>query len=144
MHLAVVRDGTPLILRERAGDYVRSLFAEASGFDGDPADLGAQPYSDCSRDACVAVLRRGAAEWRLLATRSAYRIDWQAITAACAAADVVVSSRRLPRGCKPRWLKLDRTALKRTGGLSIYLGSSPPVDTVADRIGEHPWAETQR
>jgi competence protein ComEC len=36
-HLAVVSsDGTPLILRERAGDYVRGLLAEASGFDGDP------------------------------------------------------------------------------------------------------------
>ncbi len=30
-HLAVVDNGTPLILRDRAGDYVRSLFAEARG-----------------------------------------------------------------------------------------------------------------
>ena len=76
------------------------------------------------RDACVAVIRRGKAQWRLLATRSSYRIDWAVLTAACASADIVVSDRRLPRGCEPRWLKLDAKALARTGGLAIYLGNS--------------------
>jgi competence protein ComEC len=38
-HLALIDHGTPLLLRERAGDYVRSLMAEASGFDGDPEVL---------------------------------------------------------------------------------------------------------
>ena len=118
----VVRDGTPLILRERAGDYVRALFAEASGFDGDPGDLGSRPYSACTKDACVALIRKGPVEWRLLATRSATQIDWTTLTRACADADIVVSSRRLPRGCTPRWLKLDRSALASTGGLAIYLG----------------------
>jgi competence protein ComEC len=143
-HLAVVDDRTPRILRERAGDYVRELIAEASGFDGDPRELGARPFSACSRDSCVALLRRDAREWRLLATRSAAKIDWTAITAACAEADIVVSDRRLPRGCVPRWLKLDAAALRRTGGLAIYLGERPRVDTVADRVGAHPWAQTAR
>jgi len=141
-HLAVVEKGTPLILRDRAGDYVRSLFAEASGFDGDPDILDGQRASDCSHDACVALLRKGGAEWRLLATRSAQRIDWDTITAACGAADIVVSDRRLPRGCTPRWLKLDSQALRRTGGLAIYLGSKPRIDSVADQVGAHPWAQT--
>jgi competence protein ComEC len=102
-HLAVVsHDRLPLLLRDRAGDYVRDLFAEASGFDGDPAELGWRPFSACTRDACVALLRKGEAEWRLLATRSATRIDWTTITRACANADIVVSDRRLPRGCVPR------------------------------------------
>ena len=140
-HLAVVSDdGVPRLLRDRAGDYVRELFAEASGFDGDPAELGWRPYSACTRDACVARLRKGEAEWSLLATRSATRIDWNTIIRACAAADVVVSDRRLPRGCVPRWLKLDREALSRTGGLAIYLGSEPRIDTVVERVGAHPWA----
>ena len=138
-HLAVVEHGTPLILRDRAGDYVRSLFAEASGFDGDPDLLDGQPTSDCTHDACVALLRKGSAEWHLLATRSATRIDWATVTAACAAADITVSDRRLPRGCRPRWLKLDREALGRTGGVAIYLGREPRVDSVADRVGAHPW-----
>jgi competence protein ComEC len=141
MHLAVVRDGTPLILRERTGDYVRALFAEASGYDGDPGDLGSRPYSACSKDACVALIPKGAAQWRLLATRSATQIDWDTLTRACADADIAVSSRRLPRGCSPRWLKLDRIALASTGGLAIYLGNDPWIDSVSDRVGEHPWAQ---
>jgi len=140
-HLAVVKDGTPMILRDRAGDYVRSLLAEASGFDGDPDILEGQPASDCSRDACAAFLRKNDSEWRLLATRSSTRIDWEAITTACASADIIVSDRRLPRSCAPRWLKLDATGLRQTGGLAVYLGSSPKVDTVTDRVGDHPWAE---
>jgi len=65
-----------------------------------------------------------------------------AIAGACSSADIAVSDRRLPRGCNPRWLKLDREALGRTGGVAIYLGDKPRVDTVADRTGAHPWAET--
>jgi len=144
-HLAVVgADGTPLILRDRAGDYVRDLLAEASGFDGDPAELGSKPFSDCSNDACVAVVDEEGAQWRILATRSAYRIDWDQLTRACSEADIVVSDRRLPRGCEPRWLRLDPETLSRSGGLAIHLSNEPRVDTVADRVGHHPWAEIAR
>jgi competence protein ComEC len=140
-HLAVVgRDGTPLLLRDRAGDYVRGVLSEASGFDGDPPALDTSPYTRCSRDSCVALMKKGRREWRLLATRSSTRIEWTTITRACAETDIVVSDRRLPRGCTPRWLKLDRAALSRTGGVSIYLDDEPRVETVAERIGHHPWA----
>ena len=141
MHLAVVDQGTPLILRDRAGDYVRSLLAEASGYDGDPPDLASRPFTACSADSCVARMVRGGQEWRLLATRSATNIDWATITRACAQADIVVSARRLPRGCTPRWLKLDRSALAQTGGMAIYLGQTPRIDSVADRTGDHPWSQ---
>jgi competence protein ComEC len=63
---------------------------------------------------------------------------------ACAAADLVVSDRRLPPGCSPRWLKADRTLLARSGGLAIRFGEPPRVDTVADRVGRHPWAGAVR
>ena len=106
-----------------------------------PGDLASRPYSACSNDACVALVSKGAQQWRLLATRSRNQIDWATLTRACAAADIAVSDRRLPRGCKPRWLKLDAAALRRTGGMAIYLGDHPRVDTVADRVGSHPWAE---
>ena len=140
-HLAIVGDdGVPHLLREGAGDYMRDLFSEASAFDGDPAALGAQRNSACTRDSCVTILRRGATDWRLLATRSAARIDWAELTEACAKADIVVSSRRLPRGCTPRWLKLDRSGLEQTGGVALYLGDLPRSETVSDRVGRHPWA----
>jgi competence protein ComEC len=102
--------------------------------------LGSTPFSDCSKDACVAAIDKGGSRWRLLATRSAYRIDWDSFTGACAEADIVVSDRRLPRDCAARWLRLDPQVLSRTGGLAIYLSSEPRVDTVADRVGRHPWA----
>ena len=139
-HLVVLgSDGTPLLLRERAGDYMRDLFAEASGFDGAPDELAAAPFSRCSHDSCVAAIRKGNSEWRLLATRSPARIAWADITASCGTSDIVVSDRRLPRGCSPRWLKLDRATLERSGGVAIYLGDTPRVVTVAERIGSHPW-----
>ena len=138
-HLAVVDGSIPSILRDRTGDYVRSLIAEASGYEGDPALLASRPYSACSRDACVALVRAGSGDWRLLATRSSTLIDWTAFTRACADADIVVSDRRLPRGCTPRWLKLDASALRRSGGVAIYLSDEPRIDTVAARLGAHPW-----
>ena len=138
------RGGVPLVLRERAGDYIRDLLSEASGFGGEAEDLGSRPYSACSKDACVAVIRKDEGVWHLLATRSGTRIDWTTLTAACSNADIAVSDRRLPRGCSPRWLKLDRETLSRTGGLAIYLGDQPIVRTVAERTGQHPWAAEQR
>ncbi|MEO7634440.1 MAG: ComEC/Rec2 family competence protein, partial [Sphingomicrobium sp.] len=140
-HVAVIRDGRPQMLRERTGDYVRSLLGEAAGYDGEPLLLGSERFSTCSRDSCVAAFggHRGKS-WRLLATRSSQRIDWQRLVAACADADIAVSDRWLPDGCKPRWLKLDRAELARTGGVAIYAGDQPRIATVAERVGAHPWA----
>jgi len=120
---------------------MRSLFAEASGFSGDPPNLGEEPSSLCSHDSCTAAIRKGEVEWRLFATRSATLIDWAITTNACAQADIVVSDRRLPHACTPRWLKLDRAALAQTGGVAIYLRANPYVKTVAERVAGHPWAE---
>jgi competence protein ComEC len=140
-HLAVVdADGTPLLLRERSGDFIRQVVAQASGFDDDPQDLASRPFTSCSRDSCVAAIDRGGRRWHILATRSSQSIEWQPLVRACAQADIVVSERWLPRGCTPRWLKLDRDTLGRTGGVAIYLAPEPWVATVAGRVGQHPWA----
>ena len=139
-HLALVgADGRPAMLREKSGDFVLSLISENSGFDGDPLALSDMPGADCSRDSCIADIERGGRAWRVLATRSGQKLDWGPLTATCASADIVVSERWLPRGCHPRWLKLDRDALEATGGVAIYLKDSPRVATVAERVGGHPW-----
>jgi len=144
-HLAVVaQDGRPLILRDRTGDFMRELVAESSGFDGEPEELDRAAFAACSRDACVANLRRGGRSWRLLATRSPAWLEWDDLVRACAEADIAVSDRRLPRGCVPRWLTLDRHSLGRTGGIAIYLGDEPRVETVAERVGQHPWARSAK
>ena len=123
---ALVRDdGVPVLLRSRSGDFVRDLMSEASAYDGDPLHLEEQKFARCSRDACVADIMQGKHAWRLLAIRSRNRIDWTTLTRACADADIVVADRWLPRGCTPRWLKLDRPALERSGGVAIHLEDVP-------------------
>jgi competence protein ComEC len=140
MHLAVVSEGRPVILRDRTGDFVQQLLAESAAYDGDPAFLSDAPFADCSSDSCIAEVQRGGRSWRVFATRSSYRLAWRDVVNACEQSDIAVSDRRLPAGCTPKWLKLDAPALRRTGGVAIYLGPSPRVETVAEQLGKHPWA----
>jgi competence protein ComEC len=133
-------DGRLAILRGRAGDYVRSTLSETTGFDADPVPLDETADASCSADLCAATIGKDGRRWQLLATRSRHRVEIAALARACSAADIVVSDRRLPRTCRPRWLKLDRAFLDRSGGVAILLGEHPDVRTVADQVGEHPWA----
>ncbi|WP_454882691.1 ComEC/Rec2 family competence protein [Sphingomonas oryzagri] len=140
-HLAVRGpDGRVALLRERTGDYMRDTLSELSGREGDAAAaLDDLPGARCGPDSCAAILVRGDRIWRLLATRSAYRIDRATMEPACAAADIVASDRRLPDWCRPRWIKADPALLRRTGGLAIHL-ARPGVTSVAELQGAHPWA----
>lgn len=143
MHLAIVSNGKPVILRDRAGDFIQQLLAESSGYDGDPDFLSNASFANCSNDSCIAEIRRTGRNWRVFATRSSYKLPWQEVVDACGQSDIAVSDRRLPRSCSPKWLKLDASALRRTGGIAIYLGNNPRVETVAEQLGQHPWAVTQ-
>lgn len=138
-HVAI-RDaaGGIAMLRDRAGDYTQALLAEIGGIVDDPDFLSDQPEARCSRDLCLADIKRGNRKWRVLATRSAYPVPWTAFIPACAAADIVISDRRLPRACRPRWLKLDRTVLAKTGGITITFATGR-VATVNLPGDAHPW-----
>ena len=137
-HMAVRTDrGDVVILRTRAGDYVRDLLAETSGIDTGLPDM--DDLADCNPDACAATLVRGGRAWRLLAFRTKAYVETEPLRRACAEADIVVAERRLPKACAPRWLKADAALLERTGGLAIRLSGTPNVETVASRVGEHPW-----
>ncbi len=138
-HLAIrTAHGGLVLLRDRAGDYTRSTLAENAGVDGEPLALDSQPFARCSRDLCLADIRRGGGRWRIVATRSAYQLPAAALIAACRGADIVVSDRRLPRGCTPRWLRLDAPVLRRTGGIAITLDSRR-IATVRTSGDRHPW-----
>ncbi|WP_225421589.1 ComEC/Rec2 family competence protein [Sphingomonas parva] len=139
-HLAVRTGDGLAILRPRAGDYVRDTLSENAGIGGEPRELESLAGASCSPDLCAAEVIRHGTRWRVLATRSPYLVDFDPLRRACAEADIVVSDRRLPVTCRPRWLKADRALLARTGGLSIVLGKVPEVTTVASFAGEHPWA----
>lgn len=137
-HLAVrLGDGGMALLRERAGDYVRDMLAEGGGTDAPLPAIDDVAGARCSADACVVSLTREGRRWRLFATRSPYRIDIATLHRACAEADLVVSDRRLPAACRPRWWKLDRAALTRTGGVAISL--APFRMTRVTTAAAHPW-----
>jgi competence protein ComEC len=134
-HLAI-RSGEGLaLLRPKAGDYARDVLGEAAGVEAEACAIADLPTARCSRDLCVAVVEGR----RILATRSRDFVEIGAMNAACAAADIVISDRRLPRTCRPRWLKADRTLLAETGGLAISLADGR-VTSVAAQAGGHPWA----
>ncbi len=61
----------------------------------------------------------------------------------CALADIVVSDRRLPPWCRPRWFKADRVLLAQTGGIAVTLASRR-VETVAESEGAHPWVVARK
>jgi competence protein ComEC len=118
------------------------MLSENGGVDSEeePGTIAALANARCSRDACAVDYRAGGRIWRIMATRSAYFIPIADLVAACRRADIVVSERWLPRGCEPRWLRLDRRLLAETGGVAISLGSGRIVSVTApgDR---HPWRD---
>lgn len=138
-HVAVrTRGGGMALLRARAGDYVRDMISESAGHDGGLDALESLPDARCSTDLCVVRLRVNRRDWRLLATRTDMLVRRETFARDCATADIVVADRRLPVWCRPRWLKVDRFLLARTGGLAIDL------DHMAVRTSQvpgdaHPW-----
>jgi competence protein ComEC len=136
-HLALrTSSGELALLRGRAGDYVRDLMTQSAGLEGESAELETLRTAECSADFCAAELRG----WRLLASRSDRLVPVEALRRACAEADIVVSDRRLPAVCRPRWLKADRDFLAKSGGLAITLGEVPAVSSVASG-DKHPWMQ---
>lgn len=144
MHLAIRGDdGRLATLRPRAGDYVRSVMSERFGDLGALEDLDILDGALCSDDVCRIDLTRGGRVWRVVATRSRYLLPSNSLRNECAAADIIVSDRRLPPWCLPKWLKADRDFLARTGGLAVTL-AAPKVETVAEGEGMHPWVLAAR
>lgn len=140
-HVAMrTEDGRYALLRDRAGDYIRDQLAEAAGVDGELTALVDLPGTRCSPDFCVWQVERGGRRWTVMASRSGYRTDWQPLVAACARSDIVIADRWLPRGCMPRWLKVDRKFLDQTGGLAIAL-DPPGMRMVASSARGKPWSD---
>ncbi|WP_341209904.1 ComEC/Rec2 family competence protein [uncultured Sphingomonas sp.] len=138
-HLALRGDdGGVSILRDRTGDYVRDLLAEAGGLDGMPTLLSEAHGARCNRDLCWMERHGDGRVWRVLATRSLYLVPANELIALCRRADVVVSERQLPRPCRGRWLTLDRATLGRTGGVRVTFATGR-VATVRAAGDRHPW-----
>lgn len=134
-HAAIRTPAGVLLLRDRTGDYMRGMLAETGGSTEEPGLMSEALGMRCSADLCVATV---AGQWRVLMTRSAYLVPVGELIAACRVADVVVSERRLPRGCRPRWLRLDRPTLATTGGVAVSFARGQ-VATVKRPGDRHPW-----
>ena len=130
--------GEMVLLRARAGDYVRDMMAESAGFGGIMGSLADLPEARCSTDLCAVRLEGGGRAWRLLLTRSDVLVDRSVFERDCASADIVVADRSLPPWCRPRWLKVDRRLLARTGGLAIDLDQGLLRSTKMPGDA-HPW-----
>lgn len=141
-HVAVVAGDHVALLRDRAGDYMRTTLSELSGAGGEPLALADQRHARCGLDMCVTRLVRGDRSWRIAATRSGYPVPWARLIDLCGKVDIVVADRRLPTACRPRWLKLDSSALRRTGGVSIRL-DPPSVRMVREPGDRHPWVPAE-
>lgn len=146
-HMAVRGDdGRMMLLRAGAGEYVRDVLGSAAGAGSHTGDADAESMpaladydrARCNPEICAIDMPGGGRRWRILATRSAQNVPWRALVNDCASADIVVSDRRLPYSCNPRWLKLDRQNLTRTGGVAIYLRSAN-VTSVKTPGDTHPW-----
>jgi competence protein ComEC len=138
-HLAVrTPEGGMAILRDRAGDYVRDTLGEGGGVEGDLAPLAEQANARCTADVCLVDVAGPDRNWRVLATRSGYLLPVREMIAACRGVDIAISERRLPRGCTPRWLRLDLPVLARTGGVAIRF-APPEVRRVRAAGDQHPW-----
>lgn len=138
-HVAVrMATGRMALLRAGAGDYVRDTLAESAGYDGPLDALADLPEARCSADLCAARVRGGKRDWTVLMTRNSMFVERVQFEKDCAAADIVIADRGLPRWCRPRWLKIDRRLLARTGGVAINLGKGS-VRTVQQPGDAHPW-----
>lgn len=143
-HLALVEpDGRVSLLRAAAGDYTRDLLLENAGTKTEPTPIETWPGASCSPDICIIEIERGDDRWRILATRSPFRVPALEMAAACKRVDIVVSDRWLPKSCNPRLLKADRNMLDVSGGLAFYL-SSGRVRSVNAENPNMPWKKATR
>ena len=133
-HAAIRTDNGLVVLRDRTGDYMRTVLGETGGIAGEPGLLSETTAARCTPDLCLAAV----AGRRVLMTRSAYLVPVDQLVAACRDADIVVSERRLPRTCRPRWLRLDRPVLEQTGGLAVNIATGD-IHTVRTPGDDHPW-----
>lgn len=125
-------------LREGHGDYASSNLMEIAGRHGEGLSIAQLPGASCNRDFCSFVVRARGKAAAVLAAKGRDRVDERALAAACERADIVIADRRLPRSCRPRWLKADRQLLSRTGGIAVNIANRT-ISTVAEQQGQHGW-----
>ncbi|WP_408591157.1 ComEC/Rec2 family competence protein [Novosphingobium sp.] len=138
-YVGITGEGPNLIvLRPMRGDYARSNLLEMAGMQGDVVAMDDWAKAKCNVDFCAVTLDRQPSRFRVLLARGTVVIDELALAAACERSDLVIADRRLPQSCRPRLLRIDRSVLEHTGGLTVDL-KSLRVTTVAQTMGHQGW-----
>jgi competence protein ComEC len=141
-HMAVRNwNGDMVLLRERTGDYISDQMAERAGETDALGLLDDTRAARCTPDMCVTSIRRENRVWHVAATRSRHLLDWTQLIQLCSRVDIIVSERRLPPTCNPRWIKADRPALEQSGGLAITLGKTASAQMGKGGRDDHPWIQ---
>ncbi len=141
-HLAVTdQAGRTYFLHAGKGEFVQDMMQEQMGQANAFAPIERYKGAQCNAHIClitVSVARDGQ-KLNMLVTRSNSYLDYPALIAACAAVDLAISDRPLPKDCKPKWLKADLFALRKSGGLAIYAADRDIV-SVAETQRHLPWS----
>ncbi len=143
-HLALRNaEGNYALLRERSGDFIRDVLAEQGAVEEIDALIENRRDANCTADLCTVTIRTEGHNWIIGATRSAHLVEWPTMIDLCSRVDIMVSDRRLPKGCTPKWLKLDRPTLAKSGGLAIRFSPNPVVVAEPPFASDHPWNQSQ-
>ncbi|MFN3475273.1 MAG: ComEC/Rec2 family competence protein [Blastomonas sp.] len=138
-HMAVARQkGQMVVLRARTGEFALQTLSESAAFEGQPVAMEDWSEASCSAEFCSFVVKGASRPFTVLVGRNRERVPERALAAGCRRADIVIVGRWLPRSCRPRWLKIDRAMLARTGGLALYIDDGEVRTVAADHRG-HPW-----
>jgi competence protein ComEC len=141
---AKIGDGEYALLRLGRAGYSREMMMEAAGSDAEPVSIASWSAAECNADFCRWYQPDGnGRQYQILASRSSYWTEYEPLIAACKAADIVISDRRLPRHCEPRWLRLDRDTLAEKGGVILSL-KDPPRYLGFSGMTEHPWNRAEK
>ncbi|GGB65243.1 competence protein ComEC [Blastomonas aquatica] len=138
-HLAVAGQSRQMVvLRSRTGDFALQALSESAAFEGEAVPMAEWSKATCSAEFCSFTLTGRYRDYSVLVGRNRERVPERALAAACRRVDIVIAGRWLPRSCRPRWMKVDRALLAKTGGMALYLDGQTVRTVAADHRG-HPW-----
>lgn len=142
-HLAIrASTGQAYFLRSGQGEFVSEMMQEQMSQYGAFLPIESSPDARCNDHVCLVTAKSGRANnpLSIMVTRTNRYLDYPALIAACSTADIVVSERALPKACAPKWMKLDRYTLRRSGGVSIF-SKDQTMRSVANEQSHLPWSE---
>ncbi len=145
-HLALRgRNGAAYFLHTGQGEFVRDMMQEQLGMQQGLLPIEQYEWARCNDDIChIAIASTDTnPPLHVLVTRSNRYLKYQSLISACKAVDIAISDRSLPKGCTPKWLKIDRYSLRKTGGLAIF-AHDRRIKSVADDQAHLPWSVYRR